>query len=142
MPEQAIIYVDDEAVILLALKQELRRHFRGRYVIETALSAEDGEGLITTLEQEGVEVALVISDWLMPGKRGDQFLVELHFSHPAVKAILVTGQADEAAIERTRREAGLFACVRKPWRMDTLMEVIEQALAGQKAAPGSPSEGG
>jgi DNA-binding NtrC family response regulator len=133
MSGKAIVYVDDEAVILLALKQELLRHFRGRYAIETALSAEEGEELIRALEAEGTEVRLVISDWLMPGKRGDQFLIDLHKRSPAIRAILVTGQADEAAIERTRREAELYACMRKPWRMPVLLGLVEKSLSGECA---------
>jgi len=133
--KKAIVYVDDEAVILLALKQELLRHFRGRYLVETMLSAEAAEELLPTLEKEGVEVALVISDWLMPGKRGDQFLIDLHRSRPGIKTILVTGQADQAAIDRTREEGQIYACLRKPWKTSTLLELIEDCLTGEGASP-------
>jgi len=132
---QAILYVDDEAVILLALKQELLRQFRGRYLVETALDADEAERLLDDLEAEGTQVVLVISDWLMPGRKGDEFLIDLHRKRPDIRAILVTGQADEEAIRRTEREADLCACFRKPWDMGALLRAIETCIAG----PGSDS---
>lgn len=125
---KAIIYVDDEAVILLALKQELLRQFRGRYLVETAMNADEAERLIVELEGAGTEVVLVISDWLMPGRRGDEFLIELHRKRPRIRAMLVTGQADEEAIRRTEREAALAACFRKPWDMRALREAVASCL--------------
>ncbi len=125
---RAILYVDDEAVILLALRQELLRHFRGRFLVETALDADEAERVIEELGAEGIEVALVISDWLMPGRKGDEFLIELRRTRPDIKSMLVTGQADEEALKRTEREAGLSACFRKPWDMGALIEAVEACL--------------
>ncbi|HUX37381.1 MAG TPA: response regulator [Rectinemataceae bacterium] len=125
---RAILYVDDEAVILLALRQELLRHFRGSFLVETALDADEAERVIGELEAAGIEVSLVISDWLMPGRKGDEFLIDLRRSHPRIKSMLVTGQADEEALRRTEREAGLCACFRKPWEMKALKEAIEACL--------------
>jgi CheY-like chemotaxis protein len=42
--------------------------------------------------------------------------------------VMLTGQADESAIERARREAQLYACLRKPWSEEELASVISTAL--------------
>jgi AmiR/NasT family two-component response regulator len=42
--------------------------------------------------------------------------------------VMLTGQADEAAIERVRVEANLYACLRKPWAKEELVQIIETAL--------------
>jgi DNA-binding NtrC family response regulator len=126
---EAILCVDDEAVILLAMKQELKRRFAGRYIVETALDASEATAVVDELEARGVRTALVISDWFMPGVRGDQFLVELHHRRPDIKAILITGHADAESVDRARREAGLCACIHKPWRSEELYSVIEGCLA-------------
>jgi CheY-like chemotaxis protein len=126
---QAILCVDDEAVILLAMKQELRRRFGDRYSIETALGAEEASATIEELEFEGVGVALVICDWFMPGLRGDAFLVALRERRPGIKSILMTGQADGESIRRAREEAGISACISKPWRPEELARAIEESLA-------------
>ncbi|HOX33073.1 MAG TPA: response regulator [Spirochaetales bacterium] len=124
----AILCVDDEAIILLSMKQELKRRFGGRFIVETALDASEAQAVIDELAAREVDTSLVISDWFMPGVRGDQFLVELHARKPWIKAILVTGHADEAAVERARREAGLAAALRKPWRPEELFSAVETAL--------------
>jgi DNA-binding NtrC family response regulator len=127
---QAIVCVDDEAVILLAMKQELRRRFGDRYSIETALGAEEAGTAIDELEAEGIAVALVICDWYMPGLRGDQFLIELRARRPRIRSILMTGQADDEAVKKAREEAGICACIQKPWRADRLAKAIEDCLSG------------
>jgi DNA-binding NtrC family response regulator len=129
MRREALLCVDDEAIILLSMKQELKRHFGSRFVIETALDASEAQAVIDELESRDVMTALVISDWFMPGVRGDQFLVELHLRRPGVKTILITGHADEVAVERAKREAGLGAVLRKPWRPEELFNAVESCLA-------------
>jgi DNA-binding NtrC family response regulator len=130
MSREAILCVDDEAVILLAMKQELKRRFGARYVIETALDASEASAVVDELESRGIRTALVISDWFMPGVRGDQFLVELHAKRPSIKAILITGHADAESVERARKDAGLAACIQKPWKAEDLYATIERSLAG------------
>jgi len=125
---EAILCVDDEAVILLAMRQELRRRFGERYAIEMALNAEAAGAAMDKLEAEGWAVVLVICDWFMPGVRGDAFLAQMRVRRPAMKSILMTGQADEEAIRRARDEAGISACVKKPWRPDELARAIESCL--------------
>ncbi len=134
MSEQAILCVDDEAIILLAMKQELKRRLGQRYSIETALDAAEALSVIAELETRGIETVLVISDWFMPGLRGDQFLVELHAKRPSIKAILITGQADEESVNRAIAEAGLCACIHKPWRAEELTALIKRCLADTAGA--------
>jgi DNA-binding NtrC family response regulator len=126
---EAILCVDDEAVILLALRQELRRRFGDRYSILTALGADRADAVIAETEAEGGSVALVICDWLMPGRRGDQFLLDLRGRRPGIKAILMTGQSDEAAIREALAEAAVCSCVQKPWRSEALAQAIEDCLS-------------
>lgn len=132
---EALLCVDDEAIILMSMKQELKRRFGGRFLVETALDASEATAVIDDLEARGISTALVISDWFMPGVRGDQFLVELHARRPEVKSILITGHADEAAVERARREASLGAVLRKPWRSEELFSAVEFCLGGFPADP-------
>ncbi len=125
---KAILLVDDEAIIVLALSRELRSAFGGEYRIETALSAEEAFEVIADLEREGCELVVVISDWLMPGMRGDDFLIAVRHRYPAIALIMVTGQADENAVERVVRDAKVLACIRKPWRGSEIIELIRSAM--------------
>lgn len=128
--ERVILLVDDEAIIVLALSRELRRAFGREYRVETALDAESAFGVIRELEGEGCELVVVVSDWLMPGMKGDEFLVRLRERNPKLALFMVTGQADETAVNRAVDEAKVIACIRKPWRGPELVELIREATKG------------
>lgn len=129
MPEKAILIVDDEAIILLALKQALLRHFDKAYQFETASSGEDGLAAIERLRAREVRTVLVISDWIMPGMKGDAFLTRVHELHPAIKLIMVSGIVGNQEIEGLSKLVKLEAFVRKPWSPGLLIEMVEAALA-------------
>ena len=103
--EKVILLVDDEAIIVLALSRELRRAFGREFRVETALDAETAFSVISDLESEGCELVVVVSDWLMPGMKGDEFLVRLRERNPELALFMVTGQADETAVNRAVDEA-------------------------------------
>lgn len=128
MSKSAILCVDDEAIILTTLKEQLRRRFGERYLYETAGNAAEAWEVIDELCAETVDVLVIVSDWLMPGIKGDEFLAQVHQRHPKIVTVLLTGQADKASIERARREANLYACVSKPWSESELTRVIASAL--------------
>lgn len=128
MGTKAILLVDDEAIILMSLKQTLRFRYGDQYLYETALSAEGGIACIEKLFGEGVEVVLLISDWLMPGMTGGDFLSVVHRRYPNIQLIMVTGHADEAQMEQWAAQVNLHAFLRKPWRTEVLFEAIESAL--------------
>ena len=126
---EAILCVDDEAVILLSLLQELKTHLGNHYTYERATSAESALGIIDELDKEGIRVILIISDWLMPGMKGDEFIELVNHSHPEIKAIMITGQADESAIERVGSIHSVVAVLKKPWRSDELIKTIKSTCS-------------
>jgi CheY-like chemotaxis protein len=128
MSDAAILCVDDEASILRALKDQLKRCFGNQYLYEFAQSAEEAWIVIDELEEEEVKILIIVSDWLMPKIRGDEFLTQVHQRFPRIVTVMLTGQADEAAIERARQQANLYACIRKPWTEEELQQVINTAL--------------
>lgn len=128
MSDAAILCVDDEASILKALKEQLKRLFGNQYVYEIAQSAEEAWMVIDELEEEEIKILIIVSDWLMPNIKGDEFLTQVHERFPQVITVMLTGQADEAAIERARQHANLYACIRKPWSEQELQQIINTAL--------------
>jgi DNA-binding NtrC family response regulator len=126
--KRAILIVDDEAVLLMAIRQELRLAMGPGYLFETALNAEGGLKSLEELEGQGVEVALVISDWLMPGMRGDDFLRIVHSRHPAIRLVLLSGHADPEQMDRLSGEIGLSACLSKPYARGALTCIVREAL--------------
>jgi CheY-like chemotaxis protein len=128
MSEAAILCVDDEAPILKVLKEQLKRSFGDRYIYEVAQSVEEAWTVIDEMEEDQVQILVIVSDWLMPNVRGDEFLVQVHKRFPKIIKVMLTGQADQSAIERAKQEANLYACLHKPWTEDELQQVIREAL--------------
>ncbi|MDY7009085.1 MAG: response regulator [Cyanobacteriota bacterium] len=128
MTETAILCVDDETVILETLQEQISRHFGEQFVYEAAESAEEALEIIEELDEEGVKIVVIVSDWLMPGMRGDEFLVQVYQQFGDIKTIMLTGQADESAIQRAKKEAHLYSCIYKPWREEELIKIITTAI--------------
>ncbi len=123
----AIICVDDEAAILDSLKDQLRRQCGG-CTIEIAESGEEALEILEELRLENYQVALVISDQIMPGMKGDQLLTEIHQQYPEVLKILLTGQASPEAVVNAVNEANLYRYIAKPWEEADLSLTVSEAL--------------
>lgn len=127
--QPVILCVDDEAVILNSLKVQLKKEFGGDYTYEAAESADEALEIIEELEEEDVKILVIVSDWLMPGMKGDEFLIKVHQKFPKIVKIMLTGQADETAINRAKECADLHCCLSKPWDTRELMKEIKSGLA-------------
>jgi CheY-like chemotaxis protein len=123
-----IICVDDEKVILDSLKTQLKSAFGALYSYEMAESGLDALELIEELNDDGHLIVVIVSDWLMPGMKGDELLIKIHHKLPGAVKIMLTGQADEDAIARTFTQANLYKCLKKPWTEDELVGGICAAI--------------
>ncbi len=128
MTKTAILCIDDERIILNSLRKQLSQHFGKKYLYECAETVKEAWEVIEELDEDDISVIVVISDWLMPEVKGDEFLIQVHQYFPKVVTIMLTGQADEQAITRAKQEANLHSCLRKPWDAATLIKVIESGL--------------
>jgi DNA-binding NtrC family response regulator len=126
--KKAILCVDDESLVLHSLRTQLKGHFGNQFTYEIAESADDAWEVIEELVDEGVEILLIVSDWLMPGIKGDEFLIQVHGRYPRIITFMLTGQADDSAVENARQNAALRACFHKPWMEDELLSAICEAL--------------
>jgi CheY-like chemotaxis protein len=129
MSKPAILCVDDEVLVLETLERQLQRAFQNTYIYEFAETANEALEIIAELQQENIDIIVIVSDWLMPGIRGDEFLIEVHRKFPNIIKIILTGQADDAAIERAKKYANLYSYVQKPWNGDDLIKIIKSGLA-------------
>ncbi len=128
-PNQVILCVDDDELILNSLEMQLKEHLGDHYLYEFAENADDALEILDELKTDGYQTLLVISDWLMPGLKGDNLLIKIHRKFPKVVKVMLTGQADQEAIERSKAEANLFACLAKPWTTQDLISTIKKGLA-------------
>ena len=93
-----ILLVDDDELLLAGLKRQLRNKFR----VETAIS---GEAAVRMVEENG-PYAVVVSDYMMPGMNGIEFLRQVKQTNPDTIRMMLTGSANGelfAAISQGRR---------------------------------------
>ncbi len=123
-----IICVDDNQVVLTSLKSQLRREFGTTYEIETAESGEEAIEIFAEICDEGNEIPVVISDQIMPGMKGDEFLKKIYLKSKDTLSIMLTGQADAKAVGNAVNFANLYRYISKPWDEVDLNMTIREAI--------------
>src|SRR5688572_9462085 len=73
-PSGIILCVDDDSTVLNALRSVFASHFGSELQAEFAESGEEALEIAAELRAQGRELGLVISDFMMPGLRGDELL--------------------------------------------------------------------
>ena len=115
-----VLLVDDDEMVLAGLKRQLRNHFN----IDTALSGEEALKRI----QENGPYAVIVSDYMMPGMNGIEFLSYVKKSDPNTVRMMLTGTADMPTAIRAVNEGSIFQFHPKPCPADTLCQAIESAI--------------
>jgi type II secretory ATPase GspE/PulE/Tfp pilus assembly ATPase PilB-like protein/CheY-like chemotaxis protein len=73
-------------------------------------------------------VHLVISDFMMPGMNGAQFLREVKLRSPETIRIMLTGHANTDAVMGAINEGAVYKFILKPWNDDDLRVTVALAL--------------
>lgn len=126
MNKPYILCVDDDKSILISLKAQLSHYLGEEYQFEFAECVEEAWEVIDELLGAGEHIAVIISDWIMPRIKGDEFLIEVHEKYPDIVKLMLTGHAEEDAIARATKEANLAACLNKPWDIEQLIHIIRE----------------
>jgi response regulator RpfG family c-di-GMP phosphodiesterase len=133
-----LLIVDDDPLILDVLRIQLDNFLSDHITIERASSGEEGLQLMKDLAQEGLSpVEIIISDFFMPGLTGTEFLLRAHVVNAASKKILLTGQADEATVNKILEETNLFHFMTKPWNSQELQKIIGDFTVEIENRPGN-----
>ncbi|HEY9728657.1 MAG TPA: adenylate/guanylate cyclase domain-containing protein [Chroococcales cyanobacterium] len=128
MSKGAIVCVDDERIVLISLRDQLKRYLENEYEIELAESGEEALEIFAELQEDDIEIPLIISDQIMPGMKGDELLVEVHSRYPKTLKILLTGQASADAVGNAVNAANLYRYIAKPWDAADLCLTVTEAL--------------
>ena len=117
---RAVLLVDDNA-IQAAVRQTILK--RDGFDVYVALSPTRALEQLATAEFP-VEIGLVLTDHLMPGMNGAQFVTRLRALHPHVPVLVISG------LEEAEHEyAGLDILFRtKPLLPETLLALVHQLL--------------
>ncbi len=115
-----ILLVDDEPMVLEALKRALRKE---GYELAGANSAEQG---LDILAKEKIDV--VVSDEMMPGMAGSDFLGIVYSEYPETIRILLTGHPNLDTAIRAINKSQVYRFLIKPCSAIELSITIRQAL--------------
>jgi signal transduction histidine kinase len=96
------------------------------YVVSEARNAEEA---MQAFEKQRNEIAMVISDVVMPGKPGYQLAEQLLAKKPEIKVMLSSGYTGERLQSEKIRDSG-FRFLQKPYTMIQLLSLVKEVLEG------------
>ncbi|MCH6258103.1 response regulator [Puniceicoccaceae bacterium K14] len=123
---ETILCIDDEMSALNSIKRSLR----GLCEIEFADSAETG---LEYIEHSG-PYAVIISDMMMPGMNGVDFLKKTRSASPDSARIMLTGNSDQSSTIDALNKGDLFRFLKKPYSNEELATAIESGIKQYRLA--------
>lgn len=117
---EKILFVDDDANLLAALKRTLRKKFE----FEVALGPEAALALLENSEP----FAVVVADMRMPGMDGVTLLSHVKAASPDTVRMILTGNADLQTAIQAVNEGSVFRFLTKPCPVETLEAAVKTAL--------------
>jgi two-component system chemotaxis response regulator CheY len=129
MDKLAIIYVDDQREVLNTLSKDLQV-FENLITLEECESAQEAMDVIDELDAAGDHVAVIVSDHIMPGKNGVEFLTDIKTDgrFPLTKKMLLTGQATHQDTITAINNAGIEKYIEKPWESEDIVIAVKELL--------------
>lgn len=122
-PSPLVWVVDDDPLVTTSVEALLS--IETDYRIQTFNAPQDA---LAQIESDGLEPDIIVSDFLMPGMDGIQFLSAAKKKLPQATLILLTGYADKENAIAAINEAGIYKYLEKPWDNQDLLQTLQQGL--------------
>lgn len=119
-PTPAILIVDDEPVVLSALKETLEREKFQVVACSSPIKA------LSILEER--DFAVIISDQRMPEMLGLDFLIESRRLRPHASRVLITAVLALPTIVDAINKGEIYRFVAKPWLREELLATVRNAI--------------
>jgi two-component system, probable response regulator PhcQ len=116
-----VLYVDDEEKSLKNFERAFGRQFK----LLTAPSAIDA---IKLIEQHMDDLAVLMTDQMMPGHKGVWLLDKARQMKPNILRILATAYSDLEAVIQAVNTGAIFHYVTKPWDPAQLENTLRHAM--------------
>jgi two-component system, NtrC family, response regulator HupR/HoxA len=118
-PPPIILIVDDEPRVLDALEAILAADFR-------VLRAEGGEQALAVLRAEP-DIAVIITDYKMPGMTGVELLRQSQDIAPEALRIVLTAYTDVDSLMEAINTGRIYHFIAKPWDPKDLTVIVRRA---------------
>lgn len=124
-----ILCLEDQREVLNTILEELEP-FEDAFILEGCEEANEAQELVEEIFAAGDRLGLVISDHIMPGKTGVDFLIELNKDDRfrKTKKILLTGLATHQDTIKAINQAGIDHYIEKPWSEEKLVAFTKESL--------------
>lgn len=129
----AVLVVDDEELVR-ELCQDMLAELGWR-----ALVAADGEQAVALLREHADDVRCVLLDLAMPRLNGVATLKALRRIRPDLKVVMLSSYSESEVVWRFP-EAELDGFIQKPFKLQTLQDVLEQVLSVPVTGQMSPAD--
>ena len=116
-----VLVVDDEEMVITSVKAYLE--LETEYEV---LGFTEPEKAVKHMESNQVDIA--VSDYLMPGMSGIQFLTRAKQLQPEASRVLLTGHADKQSAIQAINQVGLYQYVEKPWENAQLLLIVQNGI--------------
>jgi len=113
-----VLVVEDDVAVRQGIAEGLR------LLNYSVREASDGESGLQELRRRMPD--LLMSDYLMPGMNGAQFIVAARQIYPQIPVLVATGHADMAEVEKL---VGVQSVLKKPFDLETLNAAVDSELA-------------
>lgn len=117
--ERTILFVDDEAPILKAIRREF---FDTEFKTFFASSGKEALKIL----KEHINIDVIVSDLMMPEMNGYELLKSVKELYPNIIRIVLSGYAEEDMVLKCINEEIAMLYKNKPWERNELIEIINR----------------
>jgi two-component system chemotaxis response regulator CheY len=130
MTRPAILCVDDQSEVLESVLRDIES-FEEHFDIYDCDSPDDARAVLEECDVNGVPVALIISDHVMPDETGVDFLASVHRDgrFAVTRKLLLTGLATHEDTIRAINEAKIDQYIPKPWDPEKVKSTMRVLLS-------------
>lgn len=117
-----VLFVDDEEALLASV----RRMLRTQCILKTC---DDPHEALKLLRQSPDQFDAIISDMMMPGLNGVEFLAEARSISPDTPRILLSGSLTETALREAINKAGIARVLVKPIPAHAILNTVRDIVS-------------
>ena len=117
-----ILLVDDEPRILSSLTRGLNE-----FGYDEVQTARDGDEAIRMIKNTA-DLAVIVSDFHMPGMNGIELLVQSQKINPDITRIILTGMADLNTVIESVNRGNIFRFLIKPCPIETFTAALDAGI--------------
>ena len=125
MEELFILIVDDQREVLTTVSKDLEQ-LNNFCTLEECESPDEAYELLEEIDADGNFPAVIISDHVMPGTTGVEFLsrVSTDSRFKLTKKVLLTGLATHEDTIHAINQAHIHKYIEKPWEPEDLVHTV------------------